>query len=43
VDRDDDNLGGARIFAADIRRIRALQPGCSLEVLIPISAATLKR
>jgi len=35
VDRDDDNLGGARIFAAVIRRIRDLQPGCSLEVLIP--------
>lgn len=35
VDRDDDNLGGARIFAAVIRRIRALQPGCSVEVLIP--------
>jgi lipoic acid synthetase len=35
VDRDDDNLGGARIFAAVIERIRALQPGCSVEVLIP--------
>lgn len=35
VDRDDDNLGGARIFAAVIRRIRDLQPGCSIEVLIP--------
>jgi len=35
VDRDDDNLGGARIFAQVIRRIRALQPGCSIEVLIP--------
>ncbi len=35
VDRDDDNLGGARIFAAVIRRIRELQPGCSVEVLIP--------
>jgi len=35
VDRDDDNLGGARIFAAVIRRIRDLQPGCSVEVLIP--------
>lgn len=35
VDRDDDNLGGARIFAAIIKRIRELQPGCSVEVLIP--------
>jgi len=35
VDRDDDNLGGARIFAQIIRRIRDLQPGCSIEVLIP--------
>jgi len=35
VDRDDDNLGGARIFAEVIRRIRALMPGCSVEVLIP--------
>jgi lipoic acid synthetase len=35
VDRDDDNLGGARIFAQIIRRIRELQPKCSIEVLIP--------
>jgi lipoic acid synthetase len=35
VDRDDDNLGGARIFAAVIRCIRELAPGCSIEVLIP--------
>jgi len=35
VDRDDDNLGGARIFAGVIRRIRELLPGCSIEVLIP--------
>ncbi len=35
VDRDDDNLGGARVFAEVIRRIRDLQPGCSVEVLIP--------
>ena len=35
VDRDDDNLGGARIFAEVIRRIREEQPGCSVEVLIP--------
>jgi len=35
VNRDDDNLGGARIFAETIREIRALVPGCSVEVLIP--------
>jgi lipoic acid synthetase len=35
VDRDDDNLGGARIFASVIRLIRHWQPGCSVEVLIP--------
>ena len=35
VDRDDDNLGGAKIFAMVIERIRDLQPGCSIEVLIP--------
>ncbi len=35
VDRDDDNLGGARIFAKLIQRIRELAPGCSIEVLIP--------
>jgi len=35
VDRDDDNLGGAKIFAMVIERIRALHPGCSVEVLIP--------
>ncbi len=35
VDRDDDNLGGARIFAQVIRRIREVHPGCSIEVLIP--------
>jgi lipoyl synthase len=35
VNRDDDNLGGARIFAATIREIRALVPDCSVEVLIP--------
>jgi len=35
VNRDDDNLGGARIFAATIREIRALVPACSVEVLIP--------
>ena len=35
VDRDDDNLGGAKIFAMVIERIRAVHPGCSIEVLIP--------
>src|SRR6266705_532234 len=35
VNRDDDNLGGARIFAETIRQIRALSPGCRVEVLIP--------
>ncbi|MDO9547058.1 MAG: lipoyl synthase [Pelolinea sp.] len=35
VDRDDDNLGGAKIFASVIQRIREVHPGCSIEVLIP--------
>lgn len=35
VDRDDDILGGARIFARIIRRIHEEAPGCSVEVLIP--------
>src|SRR5437868_7283204 len=35
VNRDDDNLGGAKIFAETIRHIRELVPGCSVEVLIP--------
>jgi len=35
VNRDDDNLGGARIFAETIRQIRELAPGCQVEVLIP--------
>ncbi len=35
VNRDDDNIGGARIFAETIREIRRLQPDCSVEVLIP--------
>jgi len=35
VDRDDDILGGARVFAQITRHIRELQPGCSIEVLIP--------
>ncbi len=35
VNRDDRRDGGAPIFAMVIRRIRALQPGCSIEVLVP--------
>jgi len=35
VNRDDDNLGGARIFAETIRQIRALTADCRVEVLIP--------
>jgi lipoic acid synthetase len=35
VNRDDDNVGGARIFAETIRQIRALIPDCRVEVLIP--------
>jgi lipoic acid synthetase len=35
VNRDERIDGGAPIFAMVIRRIRQLQPGCSIEVLIP--------
>ena len=35
VNRDDLEDGGASIFAATIRRIRELLPGCTVEVLIP--------
>ena len=35
VNRDDDNVGGAQIFAETIRQIRRLTPGCKVEVLIP--------
>src|ERR1700729_3590135 len=35
VNRDDDNVGGARIFAETIRQIRRLVPQCRVEVLIP--------
>jgi len=35
VNRDDRKDGGAPIFAMVIKRIRELQPGCSIEVLIP--------
>jgi lipoyl synthase len=35
VNRDDDNVGGARIFAETIRHIRKRSPECRVEVLIP--------
>src|SRR5271165_1172802 len=35
VNRDDDNVGGAKIFAETIRQIRQVMPGCRVEVLIP--------
>ena len=35
VNRDDDNVGGARIFAETIRQVRELSPECRIEVLIP--------
>jgi len=35
VNRDDQGDGGAAIFAAVIREIRARVPGCAVEVLIP--------
>ncbi|MGH9483254.1 MAG: lipoyl synthase, partial [Terriglobales bacterium] len=35
VNRDDDNLGGARIFAHTIAAVRQRVPNCTLEVLIP--------
>ena len=35
VNRDDDNLGGARIFASTIAEIRRTAPRCRVEVLIP--------
>jgi lipoyl synthase len=35
VNRDDDNIGGAKIFAETIREVRELSPGCRVEVLIP--------
>ncbi len=35
VNRDDDNLDGARIFAATITEIHRLVPACRVEVLIP--------
>jgi lipoic acid synthetase len=35
VDRDDQKLGGADIFAMTIEKIREYSPGCKVEVLIP--------
>jgi lipoic acid synthetase len=35
VNRDDDNVGGAKIFAETIRGIKQLVPDCHVEVLIP--------
>ena len=35
VNRDDDNAGGARVFAETIREIRRRLPDCRVEVLIP--------
>jgi len=35
VNRDDDNVGGAQIFAETIRQIKRLIPDCHVEVLIP--------
>src|SRR5689334_16580995 len=35
VNRDDDNIGGARIFAQTIEEVRRVVPDCRVEVLIP--------
>ena len=35
VNRDDDNVGGARVFAQTIDEIRKTSPECRVEVLIP--------
>ncbi len=35
VNRDDDNLGGARLFARTIAAIRERTPACAVEALIP--------
>jgi lipoic acid synthetase len=35
VNRDDDNIGGARIFAETIRQVQRLAAHCRVEVLIP--------
>ena len=35
VNRDDDNIGAAQVFADTIREVRQQAPGCQIEVLIP--------
>jgi lipoyl synthase len=35
VNRDDDNIGGAKIFAGTINEVRRVAPDCRVEVLIP--------
>lgn len=35
VNRDDDNLGAARIFAETISQVRRVAPDCRVEVLVP--------
>jgi lipoic acid synthetase len=35
VNRDDDNVGAAKVFAETIREVRRQAPGCQIEVLIP--------
>jgi lipoyl synthase len=35
VNRDDDSIGGARIFAETIHQVRRVAPECRVEVLIP--------
>ena len=35
VNRDDDNIGGARIFGEAINEVRRVAPDCRVEVLIP--------
>lgn len=35
VNRDDDNIGGAKIFAKTIEEVRRVAPECRIEVLIP--------
>lgn len=35
VNRDDDNIGAAKVFADTIHEIRRQAPGCQVEVLIP--------
>jgi lipoyl synthase len=35
VNRDDDNIGAATVFAETIREVRRQSPGCQVEVLIP--------